>query len=589
MTERVVRIGGAAAGYGDGAWAAPILLRDGEIDYIVFDFLSEYYMPMAARDRAANPAMGYLPYFPDEFYPRIAAELADRNVKMIVNAGACNPRACGTAVEKAAARLGIAPRIAVVDGDDLIGRAAALRAAGKLSAAMPEGVGYTGIHAYLGAFPIARALDLGADIVITGRIVDSALVVGPLIHEFGWKPTEYDLLAAGSTIGHILECGAQASGGLFTDWEQIEDYSNIGYGIAEVRADGTAIITKPRDTGGIVCVGTVAEQLVYEIDDPRNYRLPDVTVDFSGVTFEQVGKDQVLMTGAKGRAPGPDYKVNANWDDGWFGAMGFYIRGPDAAAKARRNAEATFKRARTMLLERNMAELRRTNIEVVGDEESYGAHGRKLGSREIFCRMAMESETAEAFHLVFRENNTGMTSFTPGMTSTLMMMGPMPMARQESCFVPAVEVPARVLFEGREEVVERFDHPPARAVPDPVAPPEPPASPDTLVPLRQLAFTRSGDKGNACNVGVIARKPEYLPYIAAAMSEAAVADYYAFQLEGKGSVTRYYLPGCNGLNFMLNGALDGGCTVSLRLDAMGKSASQDALDIPIPVPQALLD
>jgi hypothetical protein len=588
MVEKVVRIGGAAAGYGDGAWAAPVLLRDGDIDYIIFDFLSEYYMPMAARDRAANPDMGYLPYFPDEFYPRIAAELIDRKVKMIVNAGACNPRACGAAVEKAAARLGLKPRIAVVDGDDLIGRADALRAAGKLSAAIPEGVGYTGIHAYLGAFPIARALELGADIVITGRIVDSALVVGPLIHEFGWKPGDYDLLAAGSTIGHILECGAQASGGLFTDWEEIEDYSNIGYGIAEVRADGTAIITKPRNTGGIVCVGSVAEQLVYEIDDPSNYRLPDVTVDFTAVTFEQVGEDQVLMTGAKGRPPGPDYKVNANWDDGWFGAMGFYIRGPDAAAKARRNAESTFKRARTMLLERNMAELRRTNIEVVGDEESYGANARTPGSREIFCRMAMESETADAFHLVFRENNTGMTSFTPGMTSTLMMMGPMPMARQESCFVPAAEIPARVLFEGREEIVERAAHPSPPAIPAQIDPPAPSAAPDTVVPLKRLAFTRSGDKGNACNVGVVARKPEYLPYIAAAMSEAAVAEHYAFQLRDGGSVTRYYLPGCHGLNFMLNGALDGGCTVSLRLDAMGKSASQDALDMAIPVPAALL-
>lgn len=588
MGEKLVRIGGAAAGYGDGAWAAPVLLRDGDIDYIIFDFLSEYYMPMAARDRAANPDMGYLPYFPDEFYPRIAAELVERKVKMIVNAGACNPRACGAAVEKAAGRLGLKPRIAVVHGDDLTDRAQALRASGKLTAPMPEGIGYTGIHAYLGAFPIARALELGADIVITGRIVDSALALGPLIREFGWKPTDYDLLAAGSTIGHILECGAQASGGLFTDWQQIEDYSNIGYGIAEVRADGSAIITKPKGTGGIVCIGSVAEQLVYEIDDPQNYRLPDVTVDFSEVTFEQVGEDQVLMTGAKGRPPGPDYKVNANWDDGWFGATGFYMRGPDAAAKARRNAESSFKRARAMLLERNMAPLRRTNIEVVGDEESYGANARPPGSREVFCRMAMEAETAEAFHLVFRENNTGMTSFTPGMTSTLMMMGPMPMARQESCFVPAREVPARVWFEGREELVERIAHPSADAAPEPIAPPSPPAATDTEVPLSRLAWTRSGDKGNACNVGVIARKPEFLPYIAAAMSEAAIAEHYAFQLQGKGSVERYYLPGCHGLNFMLRGALDGGCTVSLRLDAMGKSASQDALDFPVPVPEALL-
>jgi hypothetical protein len=169
-----------------------------------------------------------------------------------------------------------------------------------------------------------------------------------------------------------------------------------------------------------------------------------------------------------------------------------------------------------------------------------------------------------------------------------MMSGPFPMARMESCFVPAAEVPARVSLDGHEEIVERFAHRSGGDEPERLSPPPPPFEPDTAVPLSRLAWTRSGDKGNACNVGVIARKPEYLPYIAAAMSEAAVADRYGFLLRDGGSVERYYLPGCHGLNFMLRGALDGGCTVSLRFDAMGKSASQDALDMPIPVPTAIL-
>jgi hypothetical protein len=255
MQPDVVRIGGGSAGYGDGAMAAPVLIRDGEIDYLMLDYLSEIYMPMAARARLADPQMGYVPYFPTEFYPRIAAALDQTGTQLVTNAGAVNPRACARAMAAEAEKLGLCPCIAVVDGDDLLGRAEAFRATGLLSAQMPEGANYTGIHAYLGAFPIARALALGADIVITGRVVDSALALGPLIHEFGWAADACDLLGAGSLIGHILECGAQASGGLFTDWHEVGDYADIGYPIAEVRRDGTAIITKPPGTGGLVNVG----------------------------------------------------------------------------------------------------------------------------------------------------------------------------------------------------------------------------------------------------------------------------------------------------------------------------------------------
>ena len=200
----------------------------------------------------------------------------ERGVRMVTNAGAVNPVACAEAMKAAAARIGLSPKIAVVHGDDLIDRAGELRATGRLKTALPDGCAYTGINAYLGAFPIARALELGADVVITGRVVDSALVLGPLIHEFGWAPNDYDCMAAGSLIGHLLECGAQASGGIFTDWREVGDYSEIAYPIAECRADGSAVITKTVDMGGLVSVGTVAEQLLYEIGDPRSYALPDV-------------------------------------------------------------------------------------------------------------------------------------------------------------------------------------------------------------------------------------------------------------------------------------------------------------------------
>ncbi|MDG2003386.1 MAG: DUF1446 domain-containing protein, partial [Novosphingobium sp.] len=433
----VVRIGGGSAGLGDGAMAAPVLIRDGEIDYLMLDYLSEIYMPMAARARCADSDMGYVPYFPSEFYPRIAAVLSESGTKLITNVGAVNPRACARAMATEAEALGLRPRIAVVDGDDLLGRADTFRENGMLSAQMPDGAGYTGIHAYLGAFPIARALALGADIVITGRVVDSALALGPLIQEFGWEADAYDLLGAGSLIGHIMECGAQASGGLFTDWREVGDYAEIGYPIAEVSRDGTAIITKPPGTAGLVSVGTVAEQILYEIDDPQNYRLPDVSADFSQAVVEQVGEHRVKVSGARGRPPGPDLKAIATWDDGFAGSFGFYMRGPDAAEKARTNAQATLKRGRTMLMERNMPAVRRSRIEVIGEEESYVDHASVSNAREVFCRVSIESEQTDAFALIRQEANVGMVSMSPGMASSMMVSDPLPMARMEAFMIPS--------------------------------------------------------------------------------------------------------------------------------------------------------
>lgn len=586
--DRIIRIGGGSAGYGDGAMASPVLIRDGALDYLMLDYLSEIYMPMAARARAADPAAGYVPYFPEDFYGRIAAGLHEKNVKLVTNAGAVNPHACAEAMRAVAARLGLSPRIAVVDGDDLLARAKDLRAAGTLTTALPEGGGYTGIHAYLGAFPIAHALALGADIVITGRVVDSALALGPLIHEFGWAPDDYDRLAAGSLIGHILECGAQASGGLFTDWREIGDYADIGYPIAEVAVDGSAVITKAPGTGGLVSAGSVAEQLVYEIGDPASYRLPDVTVDFTQVRFEQIGEDRVAMTGARGRSPGVNYKAIATWDDGWAGSFGFFMRGPAAAEKARANAASVLKRAETMLLGRNLPPIRRSHVEVIGQEASYGAHAHAAPSREIFCRLSVEVEEPSAFGLLRQEANTGMISMTPGMASTMMISPPAPMARLEAFLIPADTVPARVMIDGHGEEIARFAHEPFTEALSamPIAAPALPS--DTVVPLVALAWTRSGDKGDACNVGVVARRPDYLPYIAAAMDAATVADRYAAMFADGFVVRRYHLPGANALNFVLEGALDGGCSTNLRFDAMGKSASQDVLDLPIPIPSSLL-
>jgi hypothetical protein len=585
-----VRIGGAGAGYGDGTMAAPRLLRDGALDYIIFDYLSEYFMPIAGRMRQQDARGGYAPDFPEGLFAAILPELTARRVKLVTNVGAVNPRECANAMMAVASRLGFAPRIAVVEGDDLLARASELHAAGRLATALANGAVYTGINAYLGAFPIARALAMGADIVITGRVVDSALVLGPLIHAFDWKPDDYDALAAGSVIGHLLECGAQTTGGLFTDWREIGDYSDIGYPIAECYADGTAIITKPQGTGGRVSVGTVSEQLLYEIGDPRCYRLPDVTVDFSEVRIEQVGLDEVRVSNAKGRPPGDDLKVIATWDDGWLASWGFVVRGADAADKARAVATSVLKRGASMLRERNMPAIRNSRVEMIGDEESYGAHARGRNPREIFCRVTVEAETPAAIVLLMREHGTAAVSMTPGVAGSAMIAAPVPMGRSKAFMLPATEIAVTVLLDDRCETVACFAHRQTAALEDAPPPPPPDRVPDTTCALSKLAWVRSGDKGDTCNIGIIARRPEYLPYIAAAMDEATVAARYAFMFRAEpGRVRRYYLPGIAALNFLLEDALDGGCTVSLRFDPFGKGAAQDVLDMMVPIQSSFVD
>ena len=269
-------------------------------------------------------------------------------------------------------------KIAIVEGDDVLPRIAELRAAGVREmysgAELPQKV--LSANAYLGAIPIARALAAGADVVITGRCVDSAVALGPLMHEFGWREDDYDRLAAGSLAGHIIECGCQATGGLLTDWESVPNWEDIGYPILECHADGSFVVTKAPGTGGLVSRAAVAEQMLYEMGDPGAYILPDVVCDFSGVEIAEVGPDRVRVSGARGLAPTPTYKVCATYPDGYRCTAILNIIGIDAAKKARRTAEAILARTRAIFREQNLADYSATHIEVLGAETVYGPHAR---------------------------------------------------------------------------------------------------------------------------------------------------------------------------------------------------------------------
>lgn len=596
---KVVRIGGAGGFLGDSSVAAPQLLKGGNLDYMILDYLAEATMSILGQIKRERPGEGFARDFTEWVWKDNLAEFKAQGVKVITNAGGLNPHACRARMEELAAAAGLSFKIAVVEGDDLMQGIDALAGMTELytGAPFPPKDKLFTANAYFGGRPIAAALAAGADMVITGRVVDSALALGPLMHEFGWSDEDLDQLSAGSLAGHVIECGAQATGGLFTDWREVPDWAHIGYPIIECHADGSFIVTKPAGTGGLVSPAAVAEQILYEVGDPQGYALPDVVCDFTQVKVEQVGEHRVKVTGAKGYPASGSYKVCVTWADGWrfIGAMP--IVGREAAAKAKRQAEAVLERVGDMLRERNFAPLRETRIEILGAETSYGANASASAqaAREVVSRVGAEHEDERALRVLTREWQSPTTSMSVGTTGWFGGAPSIsPVSRVFSVLVPRQQVPAKVDIGG--EVITVEAPPPANPfspemVTRPEPPPEPQASGDLIeVPLIDLAWARSGDKGDAFNVGVIARKPAYLPWIRAGLSETAVKAWFAHEFEGAAApqVIRYDLPGMDAINLHCIQALGGGQFASLRLDALAKGKAQQLLDMPIRVPASLI-
>jgi len=593
MNPRSVRIGCAAAFWGDTNTAAAQLLRLGKLDYLVFDYLAEITMSILAAKRMKDANEGYANDFVEHVMAPLMPEIRRQGVKVVANAGGVNPLACKAALEAAAVKAGVELKVAVVLGDDLIPRRKEFADLLDWESGAPAPANLLSLNAYLGAIPIAKALAAGADIVITGRCVDSAVVLGPLMHEFGWQPTDYDLLAAGSVAGHIVECGAQSNGGNFTDWQlAAPGFADMGFPIVECAADGSFVVTKPEGTGGLVSVNTVLEQMLYEIGDPRAYLLPDVTCDFTEVRLEQVGEHRVRVSGARGTAPTAHYKASATYPAGMRCAALFMIGGIDAAKKGRVSANAVIEKIQRQLREQNLGDFTGVDIHCIGAEESYGPHARPgaAATREVVVKIAVHHPNPKAMKLFAREIAQAATAMSPGYT------GYFGSGRPEANMMPKLFSTLVAKDRLAIEVVigeQRFavDVPTAGGYQSPAPQTEPAAAifdgEIVEVPLIRLAVARSGDKGDHANIGVAARKPEYLPYIRAALTPECIKAYFAHVLSDRGSVERWDLPGSHSLNFLLRHALGGGGAASLRSDPQGKAFAQMLLDCPIPVPRAL--
>jgi hypothetical protein len=590
--EKIVRIGGASGFWGDSRVAAPQLVASGQVDYLVFDYLAETTMAILAGARLKRPELGYATDFVEVAMRSVLGELAAKKIKVVSNAGGIHPRACVAALEKMIADAGLALKVAVVEGDDVSAQVAALAAAGTRDlasgAALPARV--TSANAYLGALPIAAALAAGADIVVTGRVVDSALALGPLMHEFGWSASDFDLLAAGSLAGHIIECGCQATGGLFTDWESVPDWPTIGYPIAECRADGVFRITKPIGTGGVIARGAVCEQLLYEIGDPGAYVLPDVICDFREVVIEQDDARHVRVRGARGLPPTDAYKVSATALHGFRCVATLVIVGIDAVQKAERTGEAIVGRTRRLLRDAGLADFAATHVEVLGAETSYGPHARTRANREVMLRVVADHAERGALELFAREIAPAGTSWSPGTTGAGGRPQVSPLVKPFSFLLDKRAAPASFAIGGqRSEVAVPLA---GGAVPRPSTPVVAPLETASLVvetaervPLVLLAWARSGDKGDLSNVGVVARRADWLPLLWDRLTPLRVKGWLGHLVHGE--VERFHLPGIAAINFVLHQALDGGGMSSRRLDPLGKGMAQILLDMPIEVPRSI--
>jgi hypothetical protein len=408
---KTIRVGAGLGFYGDSWRPVRASIERGGVQYIASDHLSELTLAILQKDRQKDPSAGYardaVPML-TELWPLAAKH----GVKFVLNAGGLNPQGARDAIARAFHDKGWKATIATVTGDSVLERIDELRGAGETLAHMDTGSDISAVrermlfaNAYLGAQPIAEALAQGADIVLTGRVADAALTLGPLAHEFKWKWDDWDRMAAGLTLGHLLECSGQGSGGNFgsaSEWAKVPDYAHLGYPIAEVSEDGTALFTKPPGTGGRISFDTIRQQLLYEVHNPHAYFSPDVVLDMGTLKFDDLGGDEVRISGASGAARPKTLKIVAGYQDGWMGTGMIGFAWPEAYAKCAKSAGIIA----TLVKERGWA-VDETNVEYIGYDSLLGGNADPTYRdqlNECFLRMTIRTKdrkVADGFGRLF--------------------------------------------------------------------------------------------------------------------------------------------------------------------------------------------
>ena len=559
-----VRIGCFSGFWGDScAFATQQLVNKGNIDFLVGDYLAEVTMSLLAAMQKKNPEFGYCPDFFEHLAP-VGPKLFEKGIKVVVNAGGLNPDGCASRLRQLLDQFGLNLKVASVTGDSILHK--------NTSPFKNDSFSYNTMNCYLGAEPIAKALDEGAEVVITGRCVDSALVLGPLIHKFGWNMNDFDKLSQGSLAGHLIECGAQSTGGNFTDWHTVPNFSNIGFPIVDVKNDGVFKVTKSSKTGGLVSSGTVAEQLLYEIGDPKCYALPDVNCDFTGVTLKELSENEVEVKGAVGRPPSANYKVSATYVDGYKATCMAPMIGPNASQKGHLNAMSTIERCQRNFKKVGLNDFDEINVECLGSGSNYGLDPLKSEAKEVVVWSSVRHQKKQAIELWAKEIAGASTGMAPGFTTLLGgRPRPTPILRFSPFFFPKDLVDININDSKFISSTSNFSE--SQPASDPETKRVAVIEGDCSYRLGELAYLRSGDKGNSANLGVICRSADLYDILDSRLSSEVVRGYFS-HLGDNLKVTKYNLPGISAFNFVLENALGGGGIASLRSDPQGKAFGQ---------------
>lgn len=592
MAKEKIVIANCGGFWGDDPTAALRQVNGGPVDYLVMDYLAEVTMAILQKQRQKNPNLGYASDFVRQLRDVLPA-CAERGIRVVSNAGGVNPLACKQAIEALADELGLGGRIkvGVVLGDDIYDGLSDKVAGGQGLAHMDSGSALEphldrvlSANVYLGAVGVVRALELGADIVIAGRVTDTSVTLAPMMYEFGWSADDWDRIAAGVVAGHIIECGAQCTGGNFTDWHKVPSYLNMGYPLVEAYPDGTFVVTKHPGTGGLITEHTITEQLLYEMGAPA-YLSPDCTARFDTIELAQDGDDRVRIAGIRGEPPPPDYKVSISTADGYRAFGRLMISGPRAVAKAERVAETI----REIVADAGYEEFR---AQLIGHDSTHPTIAAGEPG-EVLLQVAVRDADRRKIQSDFAVRVVPMVlASVPGIT-VLSDQG-RPRASEVVGYWPALiardHVPVSVQVgshaEDVDDTVPHGRNASAIDVPDRAAS-YAPSGETVRVPLEQLCLARSGDKGDTCNVGLIARSAEIYGWLKTHITADFVAKRFATLSDG--DVERHEVPNILALNFLVHESLGGGGTMSLLVDPQGKTYAQFMLATEVEIDRALLE